>query len=208
MRCGSDHTEMLSKPEDRSGGAPERSETVGLMSQSLEPKGAVPRSQAEKATEQPSVTTSRSPVPPGETPEATAPLSVKRKALTSGNLSPESDIVPKTPGGGKRQKGSTDEGTPRRILARKAVEKLKRTTERGIPSQNSVPQGEKTGALGTDSYNKEPKAPTLVLPKKVRHLELKRKLGQNKAFLPALERALGQGHTSGESEESHSLVRF
>ena len=105
-------------------------------------------------------------------------------------------------------------------MVRKAVEKLKRNTEGGLPSQNSVPQGEKTGAVGTDSYNKEPKAPTLVLPRKVRRIELRRRLGQNKAFLPALERALNrarggvvmqaqnleQGHTSGESEESHSLV--
>ena len=59
-----------------------------------------------------------------------------------------------------------------------------------------------------------------MLPRKVRRIELKRRLGQNKAFLPALERALNrarggvavqvqnleQGHTSGESEESHSLV--
>ena len=145
---------------------------------------------------------------------------MKRKALTSGNLSSESEIVPKTPGGGKRQKGSTDEGTPRRTSARKAVEKLKRTMEGGIPSQNSVPQGEKTGAVSTDSSNKEPKAPPLVLPKKVRRIELRRRLGQNKAFLPALERALTkargrvavqpqnlkQGHTPGESEESQSLV--
>ena len=141
VQFGPDHTETLSKLEDRSGGAPERSETVGLTSQSLEPKGAVPRSQAEEATEQPSVTISRSPLSLGEALEATAPLSVKRKALTSGNLSSESEIVPKTPGGGKRQKGSADEGTPRRTSARKAVEKLQRTTEGGIPSQNSVPQG-------------------------------------------------------------------
>ena len=59
-----------------------------------------------------------------------------------------------------------------------------------------------------------------MLPRKVRRIELRRRLGQNKAFLPALERALTkarggvavqaqnleQGHTSGESEESHSLV--
>ena len=74
--------------------------------------------------------------------------------------------------------------------------------------------------MGTDSHNKEHKAPTLVLPRKVRRLELKRKLGQDKASLPALERALdrakggvpaqvqslGRGHTSGEGEESHSFV--
>ena len=67
---------------------------------------------------------------------------------------------------------------------------------------------------------KESKAPPLVLPKKVRHIELRRRLGQNKAFLPALERALTkargrlavqhqnlkQGHTPGESEESQCLV--
>ena len=59
-----------------------------------------------------------------------------------------------------------------------------------------------------------------MLPRKVRRLELKRKIGQNRTFLPALKRALDrarggvavqvqnleQGHTSGESEESHSLV--
>ena len=59
-----------------------------------------------------------------------------------------------------------------------------------------------------------------MLPKKVRRIELRRRIGQNKAFLPALERALTkargrvavqsqdleQGHTSGGSEESQSLV--
>ena len=126
-----------------------------------------PRSQAEKATEQPSVITSRSPLSPGEAPETIAPLSVKRKALTSGNLSPESEIVPKTPGGGKRQKGSTDEGTQRRTLARKAIERLKRTTEGDTPFQSSAPQEEKTVAVSSDCSTKESKAPPLMLPKTV-----------------------------------------
>ena len=74
--------------------------------------------------------------------------------------------------------------------------------------------------MSTDSSNKEPKAPPLVLPRKVRHIELRRRLGQNKAFLPALKRALikargrlavhhqnlKQGHTSGESEEGQCMV--
>ena len=81
-------------------------------------------------------------------------------------------------------------GTPRRTSARKTVGKQKVNPEGDLPSHKSVPPGEKTRVVGTDSYNKEHKAPTLVLPRKVRRLELKRMLGQNKAFLPALERAL------------------
>ena len=111
-------------------------------------------------------------------------------------------------------------GTPRRTSARKTVGKQKGNPEGDHPSQNIVPTREKTRVVGTDSHKKEHKAPTLVIPRKVRRLELKRKLGQNKAFLPALERALdrakggvpaqvqslGRGRTSGEGEESHSLV--
>ena len=108
VRCGSDHPETLSKFEDRSGGAPEREEPVDLTAQSLGLKGISPRSPAEKATEPSSVTTSSSPESLRETSEVIVPLSVKRKALMSGNLSLESDIAPKTPGGGKRRKGSTD----------------------------------------------------------------------------------------------------
>ena len=218
--CGPDHTETVPRPEDRSGGAPEREEPVDLTAQSLGLKGISPRSPAEKATEPSSVTTSSSLESLRETFEVIIPLSVKRKALMLGNPSPESDIAPKTPGGGKRRKGSTDVGTPRRTLARKTVGKQKGNPEGDLPSQNSVPTGEKMRVVGTDSHKKEHKAPTLVIPRKVRCLELKRKLGQNKAFLPALERALdrakggvpaqvqslGRDRTSGEGEESHSLV--
>ena len=106
----------MPRPEDRSGGAPERVEPVDLTSQSLGLKGISSRSPAEKATEPSSVTTSSSPRFLRKTSEVVVPLSVKRKALTSGNLSPESDIAPKTPGEGKRQKGSTDEANPEEDL--------------------------------------------------------------------------------------------
>ena len=129
----------------------------------------------------------------------------------SGNLSLELDVAPKTPGGGKKRKGSTNVDTPRRTSARKTVKRQKGNPEGDIPSQNSVPAG---------SHNKEHEAPTLVIPRKIRHLEPKGKLGQNKASLSALEialdkakggvlaqvQSLGRGSTSGEGEESHSLV--
>ena len=76
------------------------------------------------------------------------------------------------------------------------------------------------GAVSSNRSTKESKVPPLALPKTVRCIELRRRLGQNKAFLPALERALTkargrlavqhqnlkQGHTPKESEESRSLV--
>ena len=49
------------------------------------------------------------------------------------------------------------------------------------------------GEIGTNipSYSfKEQGVPSLSLPEMLRHLKLRRRLGQNKAFLPALERAL------------------
>ena len=151
---------------------------VGLMSHSLELKGTVPRSTAEKAPEQPGVRAPRSPLPPGEAPETTATSSVKRKVTTSGNLSPELEIILKTPGGGKRPKRSTDEGTLRGNLARKVLGRLKRTTEGGTPFQSSAPQEKKVGAVSSDRSTKESKAPPLVLPKTVRHIELKKRKRQ------------------------------
>ena len=75
--------------------------------------------------------------------------------------------------------------TPRRTAARKTVRRQKGNPEGDIPSQNSVSIGSHKG-----SHNKEYKAPTLVIPRKIRHLEPKGKLGQNKASLSALEIAL------------------
>ena len=80
--CGPDHTGTVPRPEDRSGGAPEREEPVDLTAQSLGLKGISPRSPAEKATEPSSVTTSSSPESLRETSEVIVLLSVKRKALT------------------------------------------------------------------------------------------------------------------------------
>ena len=59
-----------------------------------------------------------------------------------------------------------------------------------------------------------------MLPQTLRHIELRRRLGQNKAFLPALERALikargrlaahhqnlKQGPTSRENEDGQCMV--
>ena len=88
------------------------------------------------------------------------------------------------------------------------------------PLQGSAPQEVETGAVSADRPTKEHKAPSLVLPQTFRHVELRRRLGQNEALLPALERALikargrlavhhqnlKQGHTSGESEEGQCMV--
>ena len=49
------------------------------------------------------------------------------------------------------------------------------------------------GETGTNTPNysiKEQGVPSPLLTQTLRHLELRRRLGQNKAFLPALERAL------------------
>ena len=102
----------------------------------------------------------------------------------------------------------------------KAVERLKKTTEGDAPLQGSAPQEVETGAVSSDRPTREHKAPCPLLPQTLRHIELRRRLGQNKAFLPALERALTkargrlamqhqnlkQGHTPGESEESQCMV--
>ena len=79
---------------------------------------------------------------------------------------------------------------PRRTSARKTAGKQKGNPGEDLPSQKSVPPGEKTRIVGTYSHNKEYKAPTLVLPRMVRRLELKGELVQNKVSLSALERAL------------------
>ena len=47
-----------------------------------------------------------------------------------------------------------------------------------------------TGAISSDRPTREHKAPSPLLPQTLRHIKLRRRLGQNKAFLPALKRAL------------------
>ena len=168
-------------------------EPVDLTSQSLGLKEISLGSLAKKTTEPSSVTNSSSPGFPKRTSEESVPLSVKRKALTSGNLSPELDVAPKTPGGGKKRKRSTEVDTPRRTAARKTVRRQKGNPEGDIPSQNSA---------STGSHNKEHKAPTLAIPRKIRHLEPKGRIGQNKASLSALEIALyrAKGRVSAQAQ--------
>ena len=116
-------------------------------------------------------------------------------------------------------------------MARKATERLRRTADgdeclpltRGTedaPLQGSAPQEGETGAISSDRPTREHKAPSPLLPQTLRHIELRRRLGQNKAFLPALKRALikargrlaahhqnlKQGPTSRKNEESQFLV--
>ena len=76
------------------------------------------------------------------------------------------------------------------------------------------------GAISSDRPTREHKAPSPLLPPTLRHIELRRRLGQNKAFLPALERALikvggrlavhhqnlKQGPTSRENEDGQCMV--
>ena len=115
--------------QERSGGALERPGTSGSTPQSSEPERPAKRSPAEKAPGQSSEGISRSPAPSKEVSRTTTCSSVKRKATHQEDLHPESGIVPKTPGGGKRQKELIDKDTPRRTLARKTADKLKRATE-------------------------------------------------------------------------------
>ena len=77
-----------------------------------------------------------------------------------------------------------------------------------------------TGAISSDHPIREHKASSPLLPQTLRHIELRRRLGQNKAFLPALERALikargrlavqhqilKQGPASRESEDGQCMV--
>ena len=116
-------------------------------------------------------------------------------------------------------------------MARKATERLRRTADRDkrlpltrgtedAPLQGSAPQEGETGAISSDRPTREHKAPSPLLPQTLRHIELRRRLGQNKAFLPALERALikargrlatyhqnlKQGPNSRENEESQFMV--
>ena len=71
--------------------------------------------------------------------------------------------------------------TPRRTAARKTVRRQKGNPEGDTPSQNGAPTG---------SHNKEHKAPTLAIPRKIRPLEPKGRVGQNKASLSSLEIAI------------------
>ena len=86
-------------------------------------------------------------------------------------------------------------------MVRGATEGPKKNTDRGkqppitkgteaAPLQGSVPPEEETGAITPNGPLREHGVPSPLLPQTLRHLELRRRLGQNKAFLPALERAL------------------
>ena len=129
------------------------------------------------------------------------------------------------------QKGLIDKDTPRRTSARKTAEKLKRATEendhlqlaRGTednPLQDIATQEKGVKARSADCSTKEQKAQPPSLPQAFRRIELRRRLGQNKAFLPALERALikargrlavqpqglKQGPASREREDGQCMV--
>ena len=76
------------------------------------------------------------------------------------------------------------------------------------------------GAISPNHPPREHKAPSTLLSQTLRRTELRRRLGQNKAFLPTLERALTkargklashrqnpkQGSDSRESEEDQCIV--
>ena len=136
--------------------------------------------------------------------------------MTQENPSPESGATLKTPEGGKRPRKLTDKDTLKRALARKATERLRRTADRdkhlpltrgteGAPLQGSAPQEGETGAISSDRPTREHKAPSPLLPQTLRHIELRRRLGQNKAFLPALERALIKAR--GRLDAHHQILK-
>ena len=77
--CDPGHTRTVSRPEGRSGGAPETVEPVDLTSQSRELKEISLGSLADKATEPSSVTDSSFPGFPKGTSEERVPPLVKRK---------------------------------------------------------------------------------------------------------------------------------
>ena len=73
------------------------------------------------------------------------------------------------------------------------------------------------GAITPNHPLREHGVPSPLLPQTLRHLELRRRLGQNKAFLPALERALTKARgrlaahpqdwkQARENEESQCMV--
>ena len=156
---------------------------------------------------------------------------MKRKATHQKDPNPESGIVPKTPGGGKKQKELIEKDTLRRTSARKTADKLKRATEennhllfargtKDVPLQDVAPQERGVEAISSDGLPKEQKVQPPSLPQTLRRTELRRRLGQNKAFLPALERALikargrlavqpqglKQGPASREREDGQCMV--
>ena len=75
-------------------------------------------------------------------------------------------------------------------------------------------------AISSDCSTKEQEAQSPLLPQALRRIKLRRRLGQNKAFLPALERALikargrlavqhqslKQGPASRESKDGQYMV--
>ena len=187
--------------QERSGGALERPETSGSTPQLSEPEKPARGIPAEKAPGQPSKGVPRSSAPSEEVSRTTTCSSVKRKATHQEDPHPESGIVHQTPGGGKKQNELVDKDTPRRISASKTADKPKGATEendqllpaRGtedVPLQDVAPQERGVEATKAGGLPKELKVQPLLLPQMLRHTELRRRLGQNKAFLPALERAL------------------
>ena len=96
---------------------------------------------------------------------------------------------------------SNNKRNPRRNSTRGATEGSKKNADEGkqppttkgteaAPFQGSVPPQGETGASTPNYPLREQGAPSPSLPQTLRHLELRRRLGQNKSFLPALERAL------------------
>ena len=58
------------------------------------------------------------------------------------------------------------------------------------PLQGNLPPEGETEAITPNHPLREHRVPSSLHPQTLRHLELRRRLGQNKAFLPALKRAL------------------
>ena len=80
-----------------------------------------------------------------------------------------------------------------------------------------MPQEEETGSIILNHPLREHGVLSPLLPQTLRNIELRRRLGQNKAFLPALERALTKARgrlaahpkdwkQARENEESQCMV--
>ena len=161
--------------------------------------------------------------PSGGTPGAISHPSVKRRATVQGDTSLEFGEAPRAEEEGKRPRRSVGKDNPRRTLARKAAERLRKTkdTDKHLPRarrtgnllpKGSALQGEGVEATGevemelkwdlisetqnapevtsSDLSPREYKDCSPLLPRTPRHIEWRRRLGQNPVFLPALERAL------------------
>ena len=106
---------------------------------------------------QPSTEALTFPSPSGETPGVIAHPSGKRKATVQGDTSPESRGAPRAEEEGKRLRRSVDKDTPRRTLARKAAEKLRKTkdTDKHLPlarrTGNLLPKGSALQGEGVEA---------------------------------------------------------